>query len=267
MKEQFNYLHHSIAFERIGNGSNYIIALHGVKQQSAEFRFLEHQLDAFTIIALDLPYHGFSQWQESRHSNQDAVGLFEAIMQQLGCTKVHVMAYSIGARMALSVLQEKPQWVASLVLIAPDGIKENKWYRFATRSPVGKPLFKLGLKYPMLLHKLFDMAVYFKYIKKSYAAFYKNSIATKEEARHLYQIWMGFSDLNIDLDKAISEMNQHKISCLLIVGKYDKLVPESSVSELVSQASYLHYVVVEKSHDLLQSITVAPIQQHFKAYE
>src|SRR5690606_27247452 len=100
-----------------------------------QFKVLEKALgQKYKIVSFDLFFHGDTQIQDSSVRNirkgLQSVHFAEQIAHFLDVTypqvaKVSLLSYSIGTRMALCLIENMPQRIANIYLIAPDGIEAN----------------------------------------------------------------------------------------------------------------------------------------------
>ena len=107
---------------------------------------MEKWLDQrFTIIAFDFPIHGKTNWNEGLlFEPHDLISIIDLIKPEN--KKIHMLAYSMGGRVALQLLQVMPEQIASLVLMAPDGLHKNKWQWLATKTKIGNLIFRSVMK-------------------------------------------------------------------------------------------------------------------------
>ena len=61
---------------------------------------------------------------------------------EVGHPEVHLLGYSLGGRLALTLFERNPKLWSGLVLLAPDGFKKNAMYRFAVDTSVGRAAWK-----------------------------------------------------------------------------------------------------------------------------
>ncbi|MDN6041269.1 MAG: acetoin dehydrogenase dihydrolipoyllysine-residue acetyltransferase subunit [Acetobacter sp.] len=71
------------------------------------------------VIAFDLPGHGASSKNVQDGSLAGLAKVVASLLDALGVSKAHVMGHSLGGGVALTVLRDAPEKVASLTLIAP----------------------------------------------------------------------------------------------------------------------------------------------------
>lgn len=76
----------------------------------------------FRLIAIDLPGHGRSAPDVGDGSLGFMAGWLEEALDVLGVTAAHVVAHSMGAKIALAFARDRPERVLSLALIAPAGL-------------------------------------------------------------------------------------------------------------------------------------------------
>src|SRR6267142_2769 len=125
-----------------GSGERILFAFHGYGESAATFEFLAETLGRdFTIIALDMPFHGQTEWKEEGlfFDPQDLLSVMEGIAAGLPGREEGwwLLGYSMGGRIALQVLELVPARVRRLVMLAPDGLFVNPWYWVSTQTRPG----------------------------------------------------------------------------------------------------------------------------------
>lgn len=100
-----------------------VLMLHGWLDNAASFELLGPLLDAFNVVAVDLPGHGLSgHWPEHSHYHFWAgVEDIELILDQLGWRDCHMVGHSMGAAMATLYAGSFPDRLKSLTLIEAIG--------------------------------------------------------------------------------------------------------------------------------------------------
>ena len=136
------YKESTINYCRFGNGDKTLFCFHGYGESSDSFLFLENYLGKeYTIIAIDFPLHGKTDWKQQIFLPDDLINIIELLKPSK--QKISILAYSMGGRMALHLLQTIPQSIENIGLIAPDGLHLNFWYWLGTQTKMGNNLFKL----------------------------------------------------------------------------------------------------------------------------
>src|ERR1700741_969757 len=128
----FHYKNSKIHFGVAGSGKHPVFCLHGYGETTDSFKFLESGLPgSFQLIAIDLPFHGNTDWKEGLNfSIFDLVEIIDGILQQqkIEGQQFSLIGYSMGGRVALHLIQQIPERIKKVVLLAPDGMKVNFWY-------------------------------------------------------------------------------------------------------------------------------------------
>ena len=73
----------NIHYLRSGNGERVLICFHGYGESAAHFQFLTEKLkDEFTMISLDLPFHGQTNWQTGMLDEERLQSVIDQILTQ-----------------------------------------------------------------------------------------------------------------------------------------------------------------------------------------
>ena len=119
LKPRFvTYRNSRICWYRFGSGAQPVICFHGYGENGSHFSFLErHGGGQFTFIAIDLPFHGKTEWHEGLNFHwQDLRTIIEIILAEVNGkprptgsygraktinNKLILLGFSLGARVAL----------------------------------------------------------------------------------------------------------------------------------------------------------------------
>ena len=139
-------------FAHRGSGTRLLLCLHGYGSDHHLFDFLEElDLGEMRVVALDLPWFGQSQWgdPEPPIGPETLQEWLDALQKRFpDTTQIDVLAYSLGAKVALGLFQDAPFRFGKMVLLAPDGLKIHPMYRFCIYNPLGQRLFRRVVKRP-----------------------------------------------------------------------------------------------------------------------
>lgn len=121
---------------RFGSGPELLIALHGFGDRAKMFAPLGAALsEQYTLVALDLPFHGLTEWTKMTFGKEDLLNIVHQVAQNEGKDRFSMMAFSFGARLAQAMLPELAQHLNHLYLLSPDGVK-TKYMAAAERTPL-----------------------------------------------------------------------------------------------------------------------------------
>lgn len=119
-----NYRQNKLHYYQYGNGQELLIALHGFADSGALFLHLESALtERYTVVALDLPFHGKTDWQEEVYRPEDVAAWFELLQQQFGVQKYSLMCHSMGGRVILGALPQVIEQVTAIYFLATAGVE------------------------------------------------------------------------------------------------------------------------------------------------
>lgn len=173
----------------------------------------------------------------------DLTDLLGRCLRSEGVERCSVLGYSLGGKMALKMVELSPGRIERLVLIAPDGLKTNPFYRFATHTLVGNWIFRRAMNNPKGLLSVSSILVKTKLMDKRVLEFYQRQLEKKEVREMIYGSWMAFADLTPDLVLIRKNIFRYKVVTELIFGKHDRVIHPKLAAKLSG-----HHVKTAKVH-------------------
>lgn len=240
-------------YHRFGHGKQWLCCFHGYGEDGAKFHLLEDDLaETHTIIAIDMPFHGNTDWQEPLLLEPADL---MTIMQQLAPpnTPFQLMGYSMGGRICLRLLELYPESISSLVLVAPDGLHKNPWQKFSTQTWLGNRLFRFTMQYPGWIFLLMKLATQIGLFNKSISKFAHHYLDDAEEREKLYKRWTTMRRFRPQVQRLKHIIVSQKVPVHLLFGKYDRVILSKHGYTL--QQGLQQFVTVkeiEAGHHLLQ---------------
>lgn len=247
----------SIHYRHYGHGPLRIVALHGYGESSDSFLFLEKYLEGkYCVIALDLPFHGLTNWRENHPFNSaDLILILSGIFNSMGLhdDKFILIGYSLGGRLALSIMQDLPQKITRILLLAPDGMKVNFWYWLATQTWVGNRLFLSTMKNPSYFFALLRFLNRFGLINKSIYKFMFIYIDDEKVRSELYHRWTCLRTFKPDLKIVRHIIREQKIAMRMLYGKYDRIILSKRARQFYKGLEpYCQLHIIDAGHDILK---------------
>lgn len=223
------YIHHhqsKIHYHVSGSGKRLLFCFHGFAESANHFLFMEKELgDEFTIVAIDLPFHGKTIWKESGRLERSLLcNWIDQIAKQFNAEKFSLLGYSMGGRIVLSIAEILASRIEHIILCAPDGLKENFWYRLATQTSAGNRLFKTTMQSPGWFLGMVSIGRTLGLLKAHSVKFVQHYLVDKQKRMQLYQIWTTMGSFRPDLVNVRSVLARHGIGTRLIFGKYDRII-------------------------------------------
>lgn len=254
------YKSSQISYYCFGSGPKPALCFHGYAEQATMFAFLEKQAgNQYTFIAIDLPFHGQTQWNEGlTFTDTDLQQITKEILGQLKIqyltlsTKLTLIGFSLGGRVALSLYQLQPQTIEKIVLLAPDGLKVNFWYWLSTRTWIGNRLFAFTMEHPRWFFAFLKLVNRTGMVNASVFKFVNYYIGKKDARIQLYERWTSLRKLKPDLTHIKSLVRQHKTPVRLIYGQHDRIIlPVRGEQFKKGIEEYTVLRVIESGHQVL----------------
>lgn len=248
-----------VHFHEYGIGSKPMLAFHGYGMTGRQFNVLEKTiLSKYHVYGFDHFFHGESTltgWTEKQivaGMPCETVRLYlEAWFNAYGQQKVSLMAYSIGADIALLLLEEFPEWIDGLFLMAPDGLAPYKGFQFIQHHPVGKRMFNRATKSKWLAPSVLKNLKRFNVIDQSLYTIAYNEIDTSKKRLDVYYTLNLVKQLKPDTAKLVQIINERKIKCLFVFGKDDLLFPKSAAMPFIARLNNAEVYEVPMGHWLV----------------
>ena len=238
-----------------GNGNTLLLCFHGYGESASSFAFLEEALGAkYSLLAIDLPYHGSTDWKEGLFfSPADLLAIIHEITAGWpGDGLWDLLGYSMGGRVALSLLEESPEKVKKLMLIAPDGLTVNPWYWLATRTKGGRRLFRFTMRHPGWFFAVLKAGNALKWVNPSIFKFVVSYIGDRPVREELYTRWITMSPFRPDLPSIKRLIREKRLPVRLLYGQFDRIIRvQRGEAFRKGIGSYVRLSVLPAGHRLL----------------
>jgi pimeloyl-ACP methyl ester carboxylesterase len=246
--------------QRFGAGTKLLIAFHGFNRTSDDFHTFEKHLgDCYTIVAVDLIFHGKTQLAVSFSVNgnlftkENLKELINAILEKENKQRFSVMGYSFGGRLAMNCIQLFPEKVDKIILIASDALRWNPGYYFATKTFIGKSIFRLMTNNPEFVVSILGFLSIIRLIHPKAFEFYKNQLSFQLVRYKIYEVWMAHRNMVPDISILEKNINKFQIHALFIFGAYDRIIPSKTGRKLIrSLNENANEVILDAGHRVLE---------------
>ncbi len=266
MNSQFIKLGESLFhYNRYGSGPNWIFCFHGYGESGESFALFEPYLgETHTLIAVDIPFHGKTEWNGPLLLEPQLLIQFINSITDDSQSRVTFLAYSMGGRIALRLFELMPDRIQSMVLVAPDGLHQNKWQWFTTKTSVGNWIFKNTMQNPQWLFQLIKMARFLKLLNPSISKFVHYYLDDPKERAELYKIWTTTRRFRPSLANLKTLVKDHNVPLQLIFGKYDRIILTKRGTHFSKDLKELVKVFeIKAGHQLLQKKYASIIADYF----
>lgn len=232
MIQHFTHGHVTLAYRTDGHGQVGVLAFHGFGRSGADFAVLEDTLgDRCTLYAFDLHFHGQSPRYPGRadepFSPQELATYFTAFATSIGHQKITVLGYSLGGRLALSLLEQVPERIQRVFLAAPDGLKIRPWYRGLATSSFGRRLYKRFVEKPATTHAVINGLRAMRLMNERMHRFLIGQTDSRIKRELVRDVWLSYRLIEPDLHRVAANAQDHGIPVHLFFGTHDRVIPPS----------------------------------------
>lgn len=220
----------TLAYRTYGHGPLPVLALHGFGRTGADFAVLEEALgDRCTIHAFDLHFHGQSPGYPERADEPftpaELARFFTAYADQLNAPKVVLLGYSLGGRIVLSLLEQVPDRIERVFLVAPDGLKTRPWYRGLAASKVGRALYKRFVVDPTVTHAIIKSLRAVRLMNQRMYRFLMGQTDSRAKRQLVHDVWLSYRLIEPNLARVAGNARTHQIPVRMFFGTYDRVIP------------------------------------------
>ena len=240
------------SYVETGQGDDLWVTFHGYGQ-SAEVmaHFMHHFRPNVRTIHFDLPHHGNSVLgKESLKPSElaDLIGHLLKVTEQKKCS---ILAFSLGGKLALKLVELTPGRIVEMVLIAPDGLKINPLYRFTTNTQLGKYLYGRVISNPSRVLGAAKILANLRLLDSKIEVFIRQQLESRTNRERIYKVWRAFRLISPDLVDIRSKIHRYHIKTTLVFGKHDKIIRPSLARKLdgISEGK-VHIILLDKAHNL-----------------
>ena len=249
----------TVHYHEYGTGIKPMLAFHGYGMTGKQFNVLERSVLAdYRVYGFDHFFHGHSQldgWTEKQILAGMPRNMVRAYLDEWfkihGRQRISLMAYSIGANLALILLEEYPDLIDELILMAPDGLVGYKGFAFLQHHTAGRLFFKTATKSKWLMPGILKTLKRIKTIDDSLYTIAYNEVDTLKKREDVFYTLNLIRFLQPDINKVVALINQHSIKCRLIFGRDDLLFPLKPAARVVEQINNAEVHEVPLGHWLV----------------
>jgi pimeloyl-ACP methyl ester carboxylesterase len=250
----------SIHYHEYGSGAKPLLAFHGYGMTGKQFHVLQNSILAkYHVYGFDHFFHGETALEETWTEKQIVQGMPREIVKSyleewfkvFGKQRISLLAYSIGANFALILLEEFPDIIDEIILMAPDGLSVYKGFHFLMHRPAGKLFFRCATKSKWLTPSLLKNLKRVGFIDDSLYTIAYNEIDTEKKRQDVYYTLNIIKQLNPDTEKVAALINQYRIKTTLIFGNDDKLFPIGPAKPFIAKLDEVEVHEVPFGHWLV----------------
>ncbi|MCH2022798.1 MAG: alpha/beta hydrolase [Saprospiraceae bacterium] len=249
-----NYQQHQIHYYQYGNGDALMFAFHGFADSGNMFEKVARVMyKKYTVIALDLPFHGETLWQGDIYKPEDIQAIISQLMKDMSVDSCSFMCHSMGGRIIWGLLPLMAEYIDQLYFFAPAGFQYAftasrffcpLWFRKRARNRYEES--EGMLRFFEVTHKLRLMN------RATYLVFKQQLDLPRRRAR-LLQTWISMYYFPMLAGKRhCTLINQNHIACFFFYGKKDRITPAKYSYKFVKQLKKSELALFKGNHFFLR---------------
>ncbi|MEM9917110.1 MAG: alpha/beta hydrolase [Bacteroidota bacterium] len=259
-----------VHYHCFGTGPRLLIALHGFGDRAALFDKLEHPLGTtHRVFAIDLPFHGQTQWPYKRFDRTDLLGIIHQIMALEKKERLELLGYSLGGRLVQSLLSDLENCLDQLYLLAPDGLRTKGMFN-ATFTPVfiRRKLSQLLNAHPEWFSKNINRLYRYRLISRFIRDFCLFHISSEDRRRRVLGCWLSLDAFELRPATVKKHLIRLGIPVWLYFGRRDEVIPLKSGIWLADKAPNIQLYIMDEGHlvvneELQAQLSIQLSQQTF----
>jgi pimeloyl-ACP methyl ester carboxylesterase len=249
----------NVYFRRYGTGKHLIIALHGFGQDSTAFsRFPLPQ--EYGLYAVDLPWHGRTEWRSSTFSPASLKAIVDAILQfETDSTHLDLIGFSYGAALWLGALPVLSSPGYRLFLVSPEALG-GRWQCWTTGLPRKTRKWLGGIvqrHYPLLLQ--FAALLEKIHLLHPFARrFLRYHLEDSAKRTRIINTWINLARFSLRHSDVILQHTMHT-AIYLLIGEKDPLLDVAKVKKWGGRIPRLKLYILPYGHHLLGKVDWAQL--------
>ncbi len=262
----FHYKNSKFHYTRYGHGIEPLIAFHGFGQNGQMFAPVKETFaHKYTIYSFDFAYHGKTEWKEATACTKaETIAMLKAFMQEHGFEKSSLMGFSMGGRIAMSLIADLAPVLTEVFLLSPDGISERVYYRDVLANRFGDVAFKQMLKHPEILINATQLFSKVGLTKKYVADYAKSYLGEERRRKRIYNIWLSMQTFRTNLTRVRSAVERNHLKVYLLWGKRDKVLPVEYAHRFKKAVPQCELILLDGGHFIVNEKLNPVITQLFR---
>jgi pimeloyl-ACP methyl ester carboxylesterase len=252
MRLSLLYKNNSISYLRIGTGKQLLFCFHGFGDRAVIWYNLEKKLGKqFTLIALDMPFHGQTNWKEDKMQMTDFQYIINVLLEKEKTKRFSLAGFSFGARIVQQLLFSHAERIDNLLLFSPDGMGTIGLTN-ATLLPIfARRAVCFLLKRPNKIIQLVNWLRAKNLIGQPVYWFFSQNISDPNRRECIFFYWLSLDDFEMKLNIFKKKLQETRVSTQIFLGKNDEITPLSIGTYLTADVPNVQLHIVESGHQIM----------------
>jgi pimeloyl-ACP methyl ester carboxylesterase len=231
-------------------GKPWLLFLHGYGQDYSAFQpVYDASGNDYSLLAIHLPHHGESRLERQVILSKEEWALcIEELLGRLETGPVRAIGFSMGAKFLLAAAEKKPALFNELILLAPDGLVMNPWYRHASATIAGRVFLRLSLHLFPVFRWIIALLAKLGPVRPALMRFAIAELSTREGRTRVLDVWLQFRKLWPDREFLLSQCKEQNIKVLVFLGRFDGILPLSRFSKIYKKEGWMNWEILHTGH-------------------
>lgn len=248
------------------NSSNrVVIAFHGFARPLEDMLvFQDKWPENASVLSIHLMHHGQSgPVKRGDHPIPPSVwmDLIREVLTKHNLieSKIDLAGYSIGGRIALTLMAEAPTFWDHVLLLAPDGLVKNPFYRITVHTQLGRGIWFAMDRHAEKVKRWNDRLLAWRIISKhlhGFGAFHMSSHEMRMMVWHGWRAHRCCWPRHHEITKALSKREISGAKTTFIFGRKDKIIPFRNAKRLrrmTRMHKHVQFEIIPSGHGMLQA--------------
>ncbi len=250
---------------RFGSGKDLLISFPGYANPAEIFLPLATALgEHYTILSVDLPFHGATEWSASSFSLEDMHGLIELILLREGRSEFALMGYSFGGRIVQKLVPNFASKIKTIILLAPDGIFTRGMVNAHLVPRFVRGWLRRSLRDPGWLLSLVRLFHRLQLLSDYNLKFIHYHMSNAERRERLFNTWVSMYDFVLRPAKTKELFRKSKIPVALFFGKTDPAIPLESGKWMAQDLENVSLFILEEGHRIIGPALIKALREYQK---
>ena len=238
------------SYHLFGNGRRKILAFHGYGDNGQQFEPIGRAMgEEAQIIAIDLPWHGKTQWKSNSFSQTDINDLIESLKQKCEFDGFDLMGFSFGGRVCLKMYSYWCTDLGALWLLAPDGL-HTRHMKIVDNLPsfLEKKLIKGMEMRSSYLESAISISKKLGLLNNFQYRFAKAHLADPRKRIRAVGFWKSMADFQLDRKALSYSLARFEGKIYFFYGNKDTITSPDAGQQLAKKLTNSSYYKLDGSH-------------------
>lgn len=234
----------------------HLFVFHGFGRTYPDFETFNLLFEDYNVVGINLFFHGRSTFSNEVITPVRWNQIFSILLTKIRSVSYDLMAYSMGGKFLLSLLEDKLISPNNVYLLAADGLKIRPSYFFATRTWLGQGLSNRFAKDPSFVLGLVKRLVSIGLINERLSRFIYRHTENEEARKKVIKVWQVFKPISPNLNRVAENAKKNKTEFYLLFGNRDFVIEQNDGKKLKNLLeTQCKIVVVSSGHNFFHSDT------------